>query len=746
MAVELPGADFFVATNGDDAWSGKLAAPNAAKTDGPFATLAGARDAVRELRKGEGAETDTVVLIRGGFYRLKETVVFGLADSAPDGRTSTYAAYLGEEPVFSSGVEIGGWKELGRDRPEALPWKAKAKVWVADVPEALGRFRTLYDGGRRLSRACSVGFAPTQSRIPSGWNFRYDGDDEPLHSFAFPKGALKAWTNLEDVEIVVRPSSPFSMNILGLESVDETSCVARTSVEAAYPLRPLRVRGSTGEFEKGSMWVENVLEALEAPGEWVLNTSEGKLYLWPTGESPGDGILAPCLRELIRMEGDVDVDGPTDTPVRGIVLRGFTFTHGDRGTVLKDDAAIQHDWEMIDKDDGLVRLRGAEECVVENCKFVNSGASAVRLDLHCQRNRVVGNEISDLGGAGILLIGYGPGTKDANKQNEVVNNHIHHCGEIYWHSHGIVVWQSGENRVAHNSIHHMPRKAICLGGARPWFFDPERGLNVREISRSIRWHEIDNTAEVQQCGNRIKWHGDMQVTRWDPIMPYLHARDNVVEDNEVCRVGEVLGDGSAINITGAGEGNIIRRNYVHHVFNPALHGAIRTDDFQRGTTVEQNVVFATNSCGLCLRHENYTLNNVIVDVHPGRSIWLGERPFDGCRIVGNIFFQPGGSQGFFVKKSVGEPVGPFEHLGAITSGEVDRNIYFNSEAPDEDEVIVKLREVGHEQNGAYTDPLFVYWENGDFRLRPDSPALKMGIKSIDVSDVGLTEDFPERFK
>jgi hypothetical protein len=31
--------DFYVATNGNDAWSGRLAEPNAEKTDGPFATL-----------------------------------------------------------------------------------------------------------------------------------------------------------------------------------------------------------------------------------------------------------------------------------------------------------------------------------------------------------------------------------------------------------------------------------------------------------------------------------------------------------------------------------------------------------------------------------------------------------------------------------------------------------------------------------------------------------------------------------
>jgi hypothetical protein len=35
------------------------------------------------------------------------------------------------------------------------------------------------------------------------------------------------------------------------------------------------------------------------------------------------------------------------------------------------------------------------------------------------------------------------------------------------------------------------------------------------------------------------------------------------------------------------------------------------------------------------------------------------------------------------------------------------------------------------------DPLFVDPENGDFRLRPDSPALRMGIVPIDLLKVGL---------
>ena len=40
-----PEAAFFISKDGRDSWSGRLAAPNAEKTDGPFATIVRARDA-----------------------------------------------------------------------------------------------------------------------------------------------------------------------------------------------------------------------------------------------------------------------------------------------------------------------------------------------------------------------------------------------------------------------------------------------------------------------------------------------------------------------------------------------------------------------------------------------------------------------------------------------------------------------------------------------------------------------------
>ncbi|MEI2723019.1 MAG: hypothetical protein V9H26_05595 [Verrucomicrobiota bacterium] len=93
-ARTTPG-DFFVSPAGNDNWSGRLAAPNATNTDGPFATITRAKRAVRELKASVfqpkekaidpryvgtaypyGKGKDIVVFIRQGFYSLSEPLLF----------------------------------------------------------------------------------------------------------------------------------------------------------------------------------------------------------------------------------------------------------------------------------------------------------------------------------------------------------------------------------------------------------------------------------------------------------------------------------------------------------------------------------------------------------------------------------------------------------------------------------------------------------------------------------------------
>ena len=70
QAVIADEITLYVAVNGNDTWSGKLLKPNSEKSDGPLASLAGARDAVRRLRTAGKVAGPVTVNVRGGIYRL----------------------------------------------------------------------------------------------------------------------------------------------------------------------------------------------------------------------------------------------------------------------------------------------------------------------------------------------------------------------------------------------------------------------------------------------------------------------------------------------------------------------------------------------------------------------------------------------------------------------------------------------------------------------------------------------------
>lgn len=693
-------ADFYVSKDGSDEWSGTFSAPDSQGSDGPFASLEQARDAVRELKKSKS--TDIVVLVRGGAYQLDKTIVFGVEDSGEGDSTITYAAYPGETPMFSSGRKIKGWKRARVDLPE-LPEKAREQVLVAEVS---GSFKTLYDGEGMLPRAKSDGFIPVQG-----------GSRTEIH---FPKGRLKNWSNISDVEIIVRPHHAWISNILPLDSVDENTGVARTSIPATYAMNALHFLKTTE-----NCWVENVLEELDEPGEWALNTKEGKLYLWPRNQTP---VLAPQLLELIRVEGNVDVEGPKDIPVRNLVFRGLTFMHGDRYTLAEGDAGLQHDWDMLDKANALARLRGTENITIERCHFTQSGSGAIRMDLHGMENTISGNHIEQMGGAGIVLCGYGPGTKDVNRKNLVYNNHIHHIGKIYIHSPGIFLWQSGENRVANNLIHHTPYCGMIVSGCMTHFF--ERADN-RELVRTIRWHEVGG-------GPSSKTDAE--------TLPYKHTHDNMIEYNEIHHVMEKMGDGNGIYVRGAGSDNVLRRNYIHHLVAPMhMQAALRTDGGQRDTLIAENIIYKCTAQGIILKLNNRVENNFVIDIiAPPRGYYLSlrEGPMSDAVIQRNIFYSTSSELEFINEL---QPVNENRTedsrgrlLALAKDADTDYNIYFCAEDPQLGKAMLeKQQRDGVDAHSLAGDPLFVDPENGDFSFKPGSPALALGIVPLDLSKVGL---------
>ena len=109
-AVPAQAITFHVSPQGNDAWSGRHEKPNLDRTDGPLASLAGARESIRKL-KAQGPLAEPVnVVVADGTYTVTEPVVFEPGDSGTKDCPITYAAAAGANPVFTGGRTIAGFK------------------------------------------------------------------------------------------------------------------------------------------------------------------------------------------------------------------------------------------------------------------------------------------------------------------------------------------------------------------------------------------------------------------------------------------------------------------------------------------------------------------------------------------------------------------------------------------------------------------------------------------------------------
>ncbi len=687
----LGARDFYVSPAGSD--------ENPGTREQPFKTLEHARAKVAEWKAAHPGERENItVWLSGGVYQLSETVVFGVGDGALPGQTITYSALPGETPVINSDVRVSGWKKL-KKMPKGLPQEARGKIWVATVPESADDCKVLFAGQEILPRARTRAIA--HIRKSENWS----GPAEYHNSIPFEKGTVAGLFNPLSAEIAVIGAAPWTMSILPVKSVNVITGMVYLAYPSTYALAAPRYY-----MGPEAVWVENTFAGLDSAGKWVLDKAERLLYYWPVDDiRPGENIFIPRLVEMIRVEGKIDYEGPMDIPVQGLIFKGLTFTHGDRfESAGKTGLGLQHDWERFDASTALVRFRGAQNCAVEDCIFINSGGAGVRLDLYAQHNRIVNNEFSELGGGAILLAGYGPGTKDVNKYNLVSNNYIHHVGRLWWHALGIWIWQSGYNTITQNTIHNVPYTAIAVTGRIGW---DKKGIS--DCSRTVRWSETGAFSGRES---------------WEERERFLHGRHNIISHNDIHHVMDVMQDGNGVYISGAGHGNKVVGNFVHDTPSMAAGEAIRCDDDQHGTLIENNIVFryGTHGIGITSKGRNHIINNIIA-CPPARvnrgmlSMETNSKLYAGSRILHNILYATGPNQPF---------------TGGISKDitlDIDGNIYFNKYDPKAaDEYLRWAHERGIEKKSLQANPLFMDVENGDFRLQPNSPAIQVGFRPFEL--------------
>ncbi len=431
--------DYYVATDGDDGWSGSRAEPNAARTDGPFASPARARDVIRERKAaGKGVAEPVTVFIRGGRYQLAEPLRFIPGDSGSPGAPVAYCAYRGEKPVLSGGRRITGWR------------RHDDRLWAADVPWARTRqapFSQLFVNGSRRPRA----------RFPDEGSYFYtrrliltDASFPMCTGMTYVEGDIGPWIRDEGALVVLFHNWVNSLNHIG--KVNE----ARRRITFARP---------AGIFFLGPAvryYVDNVFAGLDSPGEWFLDSSAGRLYYYPfPGEAmSGADVVAPVLPpNLVTLTGEPALG----LYVEHLVFRGLSFRHS--GVDLSPD--YPHGVQGAVHQKGAILARGMRHVVFEQCEFLHLGEHAVSLLDSCSENIVRQCRVADMGGGGIYLSAGAPPRPDPalfTTHNLIDNNLIHDGGHIFRAGTGVFLGGSASyNRITHNEIRDLSWVGVHLG-------------------------------------------------------------------------------------------------------------------------------------------------------------------------------------------------------------------------------------------------------------------------------------------
>ncbi len=687
---------FYVATTGNDAWSGKLSTPNNEKTDGPFASLSRARDAVRKQRAQNGLPKGATVFVRGGVYVMPATLELTPEDSGTAEAPIVYRAFQGEQPVLSGGRAI---KRFVAHQGKIL----KADLGGQGFPEFY--FRQLFFNGQRQHLARHPNFDP-EAPIAGGWT---ETGHKPEHvsqdipedlrkrMFYYPPGALRDWEHVEDAEVVIFPRYNWWNNIIAVKSIDRSKRLIELAGSASYPIGP----GNRCYFR-------NLLEELDAPGEWFLDKRTWTLYLCPPKAIAPDEIdsvevRAPAIDMIVRFRPGT----------KHIVFRGFTLECCDRTAILLEDA--QH----------CLIASNTVRNVVGYCSdalpaiYVKGGSEC----------GVVGNDVHSVGSHGIEI--------DAGDRKTLVpaklyaeNNYVHHTGVFYKQGIGMVVRGVG-NRLSHNLIHDCPRWGI-------YFADNDHVIEYNRI-RHVNTETCD-TGGIYGYG--VDWTRRGTVIRYN----YLH---------DILGYGKVAGkwvtpyyawgiylDGITCGTTvvgnvvvrapyGGGMMNAGRDNiWLNNVF---VEGGDRQMSFS-GFMDENNF----NIPGLKEKYAQYA-HLPAYKKYPKLQAMNVE---EGWRMAGTVF-----------KRNIIS----YSNLGATLYRQLripddqttcDENLIYHHGLPlltgDRGVPLGEQWEAwkrrGFDRHSIVADPLFVDPKNDDYRLRAESPAFKLGFKPIPFDKIGPYRD------
>ncbi|HEY1658698.1 MAG TPA: putative Ig domain-containing protein [Candidatus Sulfotelmatobacter sp.] len=464
-------ADFYVATDGRDTWSGTLSAPNSNNTDGPFATLGRAQTAVQGILQNPKGRTNPIqVMVRAGSYYVTQPLSFSTADSGTSTLGVVWENYPNEAPVIDGGMKITNWVHNSGNE------------WQATLPSSTQYFEQMfYNGQRRLRprlgvylgtyyRVAATVYLPGSPNGPApdpnctvymsglGWEcfdrFQYTKTD-PINA---------NWENLSppypqgDIELY--DFEKWDTSILRVKSID-------TGSNIIYLTGPTYQQDYYHGFIVGHRYVlENIKDELTQAGQWFLDRSRTPwvlTYIANSGENPPtDTVIVPQSTQVLVATG-----------LQYVTFQGITFEHDDWTIPSIGYPSITED----------PNIPGAVACY--NCQYVTVNGVIVTqtqgggwefyttsTSATTAHNTIENSAFYDVGGFALRigsLAAYNDTDANVAQFTTVQNNVISGFGRIEPGAHGILQGDGHDNTYTHNDIYdgYEGGIKICALGCIP---------------------------------------------------------------------------------------------------------------------------------------------------------------------------------------------------------------------------------------------------------------------------------------
>ncbi len=517
------GKDLYVASNGSDS--------NPGTKEKPFATMEGARDAVRQSKKGssEGWE-GTTVWFRGGIYRVSRTIDFNDCDGGKEGGKICYRAMANEDVIFEGGQDINTagacsvsdaniLKRIispeARKNIKQIDLKAQEIIDYGELKRRGFAFHNSYSHGEISFDGRSLQLArwPNDDYAKIACAPKIKGEQ----TFTYDCNRPKLWTQAEE---------PWAIGFWGCGWADSQTRIGKIDIKH----KTITLEGNKGEIVKEARWrAINLLEEIDTPGEWYINRNSGVLYLWPPAELKGKKLTISMLKEpMIKMDGAAN-----------LTIEGICFQNG-RG--------------------GCIEIQNCKDVTIAGCKIKNMGERNIKIEggANCG---IVGCDIFDSGAGGIYMAG-GDRENLIECGHYAINNHIWNFSRLNKTYRPAISAYGIGFVIKNNLIHDAPHSAIIYHGNNV-IIEFNKIYNV--CGQSNDAGAIYTGRDWSARGNVIRYNlvYDVKSPLTNSFKNGVHAvyLDDCASGNEV--LGNIFYQigGRAVMI-GGGRDNIIENNVI----------------------------------------------------------------------------------------------------------------------------------------------------------------------------------------